>query len=38
VSTMIEKAKVRTLAPKSKALDRLESNQSLPCTHIVATN
>jgi len=31
---MIEKAKVRTLAPKSIALYHLESNQCLPCTHL----
>ena len=30
VSTMIEKAKIRTLAPKSIALYHLESNQCCP--------
>jgi len=34
VSTMIEMAKVRALAPKSIALYHLESNQCLPCTHL----
>jgi hypothetical protein len=34
VSTMIEKAKIRTLAPKSIALYHLESNQCLPCTDL----
>ena len=33
VSTVIEKAKVRTLAPKSIALYQ-ENNQCLLCTHL----
>ena len=33
-STIIEKAKVQILAPKSKWLDHLESNQCLPCTYL----